>query len=366
MKRRLGLLALGLVVPLALTACGSDSSSDSSAGGEGGSSEISYWLWDSGQQPAYQKCADAFQAANPGLTVKIDQYGWGDYWTKLTTGFVSGTAPDVFTDHLQKYPEFAKQGQLVALDDLIKQDNVDLTQYAEGLADIWKGTDGKQYGLPKDFDTVAIFYNKDMTAAAGVTQEQLDTMEWNPTDGGTYEETIAKLTVDANGVHGDQPGFDKTNVKTYGLGLSGSGGGLGQTEYAMYTGSNGWTATDELWATQYHYDDPKYQESHRLVAIVDREGLHADVGEDRRRRSQSAVRGGKLRDGHGRVLEYRTFHVDERHRHRYRPHTHRSGRPPGEHVQRSRRLDLGRLGQPGQRLEVGQVPGVGRLPEHRR
>ena len=259
MTRSLKLLTLGMVVPLALAACGSDSASDSSSGEAG--NEISYWLWDSNQQPAFQKCADAFQTANPGLTVKIDQYGWGDYWTKLTTGFVSGTAPDVFTDHLQKYPEFAKQGQLVALDDLIKQDNVDMTQYAEGLTDIWKGNDGKQYGLPKDFDTIGIFYNKDMATAAGVTQEQLNTLEWNPTDGGTYEETIARLTVDANGVRGDEPGFDKTNVKTYGLGLSGSGGGLGQTEYAMYTGSNGWTATDELWATEYHYDDPKFQES---------------------------------------------------------------------------------------------------------
>ena len=69
-------------------------------------------------------------------------------------------------------------------------------------------------------------------------------MEWNPTDGGTYEETIAKLTVDANGVHGDQPGFDKANVKTYGLGPGGIRGS-GQTEYSTYTGSNGWTATDE-------------------------------------------------------------------------------------------------------------------------
>ena len=29
----------------------------------------------------------------------------------------------------------------------------------------------------------------------------------------------------------------------------------------MYTGSNGWTATDELWATKYNYDDPKFQET---------------------------------------------------------------------------------------------------------
>ena len=38
-------------------------------------------------------------------------------------------------------------------------------QYAKGLADLWVAQDGKRYGLPKDWDTIAIFYNKKMLAA---------------------------------------------------------------------------------------------------------------------------------------------------------------------------------------------------------
>ena len=192
----------------------------------GGSNEISYWLWDSNQQPAYQKCADAFHTANPeshreDRAVRLERLlDEADHRLRVRNRAGRVHRPPA------KYPEFASRDNCVALDDLIKQDNVDLTQYARALADVWKGNDGKQYGLPKDLDTIGMFYNKEMAAAAGVTQEQLDTMEWNPTDGGTYEQTIAKLTVDANGVHGDQPGFDKTNVKTYGLGLAGSGGAL--------------------------------------------------------------------------------------------------------------------------------------------
>ena len=34
----------------------------------------------------------------------------------------------------------------------------------------------------------------------------------------------------ADGVRGDEPGFDKTSVVTYGLALEGSGEGFGQTE----------------------------------------------------------------------------------------------------------------------------------------
>ena len=79
---------------------------------------IEYWLWDSGQQPGYQKCADAFQQQNPGLRIHISQYGWDDYWSKLTAGFIADTAPDVFTDHLAKYAQFVDLEVLRPLDDL--------------------------------------------------------------------------------------------------------------------------------------------------------------------------------------------------------------------------------------------------------
>ncbi len=79
---------------------------------------IEYWLWDSGQQPGYQKCAEVFKAQNPGLDVRITQYGWADYWSKLAAGFIADTAPDVFTDHLSKYAQFVDLKVLRPLDDL--------------------------------------------------------------------------------------------------------------------------------------------------------------------------------------------------------------------------------------------------------
>ena len=107
----------------------SPAASTSSASGEG-----TYWLWDSNQQPVYQKVADAFHAANPNITVKITQYSWDDYWTNVTNGFVAGTAPDVFTNHLSKYPEFVTQGQLLSLDDALKADGIKTDIY---LAAAW-------------------------------------------------------------------------------------------------------------------------------------------------------------------------------------------------------------------------------------
>ena len=69
------------------------------------------------------------------------------------------------------------------------------------------GQDGKRYGLPKDFDTVAVFYNKKLIADAGVKEADLQNLTWNPDDGGTYEKMIAHLTVDQSGKRGDEAGL---------------------------------------------------------------------------------------------------------------------------------------------------------------
>jgi multiple sugar transport system substrate-binding protein len=289
MRKKLGAVLVGVAaLSLTLTACGGGGGSEGGGGGdaEGGaidtstaSGDVSYWLWDANQLPAYQTCADKFKQANPNINVKITQYGWEDYWGKLTNGFVAGDAPDVFTDHLAKYPEFITQQQLVPLDDTLTKDGFNVNQYQEGLADLWKGPDGKRYGLPKDFDTVAIFYNKKLVADAGIEEADLQNLQWNPQDGGTYEKTIAHLTVDQNGKRGDEPGFDKSKVKVYGLGLDGgSGSGVGQTQWSTYTGSNNWQFTDKNpWGTHYNYDQPAFQDTIKWFASLIEKGYMPSV-----------------------------------------------------------------------------------------
>lgn len=259
MRRSVRTIAALSATPLLLAACGS-------GGGDGGGEaaaddSITYWLWDANQLPAYQKCADAF-TADSGIAVEIEQYGWDDYWSSLTNNFVAGNAPDVFTDHVSQYPQFAAQNQLLDLTDYVEADGVDLDQYQDGLADLWVDQNGGRFGLPKDWDTIAIFYNAAMVADAGLTAEDMASLEWNPQDGGSYERAIAALTVDANGVRGNEPGFDKDNVEVYGLGLAGAGGAFGQTEWSTYALSNGFQYSDQNpWGTRFNYDSPAFQDT---------------------------------------------------------------------------------------------------------
>jgi multiple sugar transport system substrate-binding protein len=240
--------------------------------------EISYWLWDANQTPAYQACADEFAKTNPDIKVNIVQQGWGDYWTGITTGFVSGTAPDVFTNHLAKYPEFAASAQLVDIQPWVERDGVDKSIYLNGLPELW-GRDGAQFGLPKDWDTIALAYNKEMIAAAGITEEEINNMTWNPEDGGTFAEIIAKLTLDANGNNALSADFDAENVVQYGFLQNGTGGAYGQTEWSWLTNTTGWTHTDGLYATKYNYDDPRFINTIQFLADLMKKGISPGIAE---------------------------------------------------------------------------------------
>lgn len=254
-SRVLSAAAVVTTAGLVLSGCGQ--------GGEQNNNVIDYWLWDTQQMPAYQQCADLFQEENPEYTVNVTQTGWGDYWQRLTAGFLADTGPDVFVNHVSRYPQYADLDVLLPLDEQPATADQREDDYAEGLTDIWTGSDGHRYGSPKDWDTIAMFYNNQHLEDAGVSPEELGSLEWNPEDGGSFEATIAHLTVDSNGVRGDEPGFDKDNVAVYGLGLSDAGGGtFGQGQWSAFANSNGWQATDTpLWGTEYNYDDPQLHQT---------------------------------------------------------------------------------------------------------
>ncbi len=247
--------AVGLA--LLLTSCAtSDEGSDDGV--------IDYWLWDSSQQPGYQECAKAFEAQNPELHINFSQYGWDDYWSKLTAGLIADQAPDVFTNHLAKYPQLVDLDVLLELDELETTKDIDDADFQSGLAELWKGQDGHRYGVPKDWDTIAYFYDSRVTDEAGITAEQLNTMDWNPDDGGSFEQIIAHLTVDSNGVRGDEPGFDKDHVKVFGLATGGAGGdNYGQAQWGAYVDSlKDWQILDKNpWGTHFNFDDPEFQKT---------------------------------------------------------------------------------------------------------
>ena len=250
------LITLLAALSLVVVACGGGSApAEEAAAPSSEPVEIRYALWDSAQQPPYEQCATEFAKDHPNITIKIEQSGWDDYWSTIQTGMVAGNAPDVFTNHLAKYPEFASKNQIVDIQSLVERDSVPTDIYIGDLAELWT-REGKRYGLPKDWDTIAIFFNQQMLEEAGIDPAVMEDWDWNAADGGKFEEIIAQLTLDANGNNGLSSDFDKENVVQFGFIPQGQGNGYGQTQWSHWAVSNGFKFIDDIWGTQYYYDDP--------------------------------------------------------------------------------------------------------------
>ena len=204
---------------------------------------IEYVLWDAEQQPAYQAVADAFMEEHPNIEIEINQLGWGDYWDDLTRRLATGGGPDVWTNHVAYFREFAQRGQMMDLEDRIQDsDIIDLDAYMEGLADLFVHEDGGRYGVPKDWDTVAIFYNRAHLEEAGVSVEEVEQATWNPDDGGSFEDILSRLT--ANGRQAMAVDYDNF-------------GAWGQTQFSGLAASTGWTYHNDD-ATEFYFDDPRF------------------------------------------------------------------------------------------------------------
>ncbi|MFE4951931.1 extracellular solute-binding protein [Leifsonia sp. NPDC056665] len=247
MKRKaIAIIAAGAAaVALSLAGCTGTGSSTSS------NYTVNWWTWDPNQAAAYEQCIPAFEKANPGIKVKVSQYNVADYFTKLTTTAVAGTAPDAFQDALLN-----NLSMLEPLDSYLAPDQ--LKKFALGVKS-GQGPDGKQLGLPLDWASAAMYFNEKAVTDAGLTTDQIENMTWNPQDGGTFQKIVAHMTIDQNGVRGDQPGFDKTHIKQYGVGVIGANDFSGQTSWYPFAASTGWFPRDKAaWPTKFTYDEPKF------------------------------------------------------------------------------------------------------------
>jgi len=157
---------------------------------------LSYRFWDLNQAPAIEEIARAFEAKNPGIKVEIEVIPWAQYWTNLETAATGRNLPDIFWINAPNFELYASNGMLLPLDDrLAKSSLISIEDYPEALAAIYNYR-GKQYGIPKDFDTIGLWYNKELFDAAGIAY---------PDEAWTWDDLIkaaVALTDEANQVWG--------------------------------------------------------------------------------------------------------------------------------------------------------------------
>jgi multiple sugar transport system substrate-binding protein len=155
---------------------------------------IEYAIWGDPAEINSQKAiVEGFTAANPNIKVDVTVADWDAYWDKLQTGLAGGAAPDVFAMDGPLGPDYQTRGVLLDLAPYIAKDGYDLTQLDDNAVKDFTTADGVVFGLPRDLNAIALYYNKDMFDAAGIAYPD-DTWTWDK-----LVEVGKQLTKDTNG-----------------------------------------------------------------------------------------------------------------------------------------------------------------------
>lgn len=180
MKRRSFFAIAGLSgAAVTLSACsGGDTKSDSGPITKDTKAELTLFYWDKEQTPTVEANIKAFNVAYPNITVTPSIAAYKEYFTKLRTQAEGKQLPDVFWMNGPNIQLYASNDMLAPLDDL---SDVDWAKYPEALVELYT-VDGKHYGVPKDYDTIACIINTALFEKHGV---EIPTGEW------TWEELNA-------------------------------------------------------------------------------------------------------------------------------------------------------------------------------
>jgi multiple sugar transport system substrate-binding protein len=174
---------LGLVLVAGCSSSGDGTtnppSGETSTAPEGGAAgtditaTINYAFWDQSQQPGVEKELAAFNEIYPNITVNLDITPWEDYWTKVQTQAKSDTLPDLFWMNGPNFQLYASNGKLEPITDAVASGAIDTSKFPSALVDLYTDN-GVTYGVPKDFDTVAVWANKALFEQAGVDLPDAD------------------------------------------------------------------------------------------------------------------------------------------------------------------------------------------------
>jgi multiple sugar transport system substrate-binding protein len=143
---------------------------------------------------AYRELIDAFQVAEPGVTVEfIETSDRDDLIARLSTAFAGGAPPDLFLMNYRFYGQFAVKGVLESLQPYL--DSSDVFHADEFYAQAMEAfqVDGEQICMPQNISSLVVYYNKDLFDEAGLSY---------PDEGWTWADFLrmAKaLTVDVDG-----------------------------------------------------------------------------------------------------------------------------------------------------------------------
>ncbi|PGS54224.1 ABC transporter substrate-binding protein [Bacillus sp. AFS041924] len=168
--------------------CGNKNNDETSETGstlKGKTISVGSWKGTEAEVTTWDKILKSFEK---DTGIKVQKKIYNDYATQLQTDLIGGTAPDVFYVDSMLVPELSAQGVFEPLDRYIdKTKDFNKDDFFKPAFDAFTGKDGKQYGVPKDFSTLGLYYNEDLLMKAGITPDDI------PTDSSQLPEFLKSL-----------------------------------------------------------------------------------------------------------------------------------------------------------------------------
>ncbi len=230
MKSRLiAAVAVGAAALAAIAGCGS---SGSSAGSGSGAVTLKFFGADYGTGPSnsttlyWNAVAAAFHKAHPDITVNVQTVDWTDFPAKSATLIQNKQYPDIMEGN--PAPPYAQSGLIYPASDVLSPSVVS-NLIPKFLKDgQYQGTD---YGIPFTTSTRAMYYNKKIFAAAGISAP--------PQTWAQLQADAAKIKAKGNVGYGMPLGSEEAQAELL-LWFLGNGGGYLSTagHYAINSPQN--------------------------------------------------------------------------------------------------------------------------------
>ncbi|WIM89330.1 sugar ABC transporter substrate-binding protein [Candidatus Mycobacterium wuenschmannii] len=236
----------------------------------GGKTVVTVRLWDEQVAAAYRQSFAAFGRTHPGIEVHTNVVSYSNYFTTLRTDVAGGSADDIFWVSNAYLAGYADSGRLL---DIGKTFGPKAAQAWEPSVVQQFTRNEKLWGVPQLTDAgVAVYYNADLLAAAGVDAADLAALHWGPGDD-TLRPLLNHLTVDADGHPGGTPGFDPGRVRQWGYNAANDAQGI----YLNYIGSAGGQYQD---GDRFAFDNPAAVEAFTyLVGLINRDHVAPPASE---------------------------------------------------------------------------------------
>jgi multiple sugar transport system substrate-binding protein len=201
-----------------------------------GKTVVTVRLWDEQVAAAYRKSFDEYTRGHPDIEVRVNVVAYSSYFNTLRTDVAGGGADDVFWLSNAYFAGYADNGRLLDIGQTL----------GPGASAAWNASvvrqftrDGVLWGVPQLTDAgIAVYYNADLVAAAGVDAKQLSSLHWSPagpSGGDTLRAVLSKLTVDADGNRAGTAQFAPDRVRQFGYNAANDL----QAIYLNYVGSSG-------------------------------------------------------------------------------------------------------------------------------